>query len=313
MVFSLLPVSLVGAEEAAKMADYTMFMQKAHNQTEGSLAIDIYLQASAVSEVTGYQLDVIPAEGLTLTGVVDNTGNDNLKASGGTIIYDPAGLKPITVGTVRVLVATVTVTGETLPAQAGDAITVTEAQVTTAEAQFAPTVTAVAVNNAWADVTGQWKPLTQADLDALYNKDSRVYFLDSGNYYLTEDISSTAYYNIKSGTNCIHLNGHNMNSSTLAIRIGNATLNMMGNGKVTGSFKDATSKYGSTIYLQNVEAKLNLYGGSLTGHTVAFVPRRNGSFFSDSSPSRMTSVPSAYVSVMRSKRPTTSGCCFGPM
>ena len=33
--------------------------------------------------------------------------------------------------------------------------------------------------------------------------------------------------------------------------------------------------------------------GSFTGHTVAFVPFRNGSFLSDSSPSRMTSVPSA--------------------
>ena len=166
MVFSLLPVALVGAEVAVADPGYVMIIQKAHNQTEGSLAIDIYLQATtaAQADVTGYQFTVTPAEGITVTGAKDATGNDGLAGSGNIFIYTPGKAPALTVGTSRKLVATVTVTGETLPAQAADAITLTEATVTTAEAAFVPTVEAVAVNDMWAEVTGEWKPITAADL-----------------------------------------------------------------------------------------------------------------------------------------------------
>lgn len=252
MVFSLLPVSLVGAEEAAKIADYTVYMQKAHNQTEGSLAIDIYLQASAVSEVTGYQLDVTPAEGLTLTGVVDNTGNDNLKASGGTIIYDPAGQKPITVGTARVLVATITVTGETLPADLSTAFTTVEALVTTKDAQATATVETVATNDCWAEVTGQWKPLTQADVEAA------AYKLADANYYLVEDITTTKQLIQCSNVN-LDLNGYTLAAS------GNIDLIKAVDGKfltisditATGSALDGTLKAGTLV------AGNSSYGGGL--------------------------------------------------
>lgn len=252
MVLSLLPVSLVGADTETATPAYTMSIQKAHNQTEGSLAIDIYLQATVASEVTGYQLKVTPAEGLTLTGVADNTGNDNLKASGETIVYDPAGLKPITMGTARVLVATVTVTGETLPAQAGDAITVTEAQVTTAEAQFAPTVTAVAVNDAWADVTGQWKPLTQADMDAASN------VLTSGNYYLVEDITTTKQLIQCSDVN-LDLNGYTLAASGKLdlIKAVDGKFLTINDCTATGSALDGTLKAGTLV------AGNSSYGGGL--------------------------------------------------
>lgn len=211
MVFSLLPVSLVGAEEAAKDPGYTMIIQKAHNQTEGSLAIDIYLQAATAgqADVTGYQFKVVPAEGVTVTGAEDATGNDGLAGSDTTFIYTP-GSTALKVGTARVLVATVTVTGETLPAQAGDAITLTEATVTTAEAAFDSAVKAVAVNDAWKEVTGQWKPLTKADLDAA------DYKLTSGNYYLVEDITLAKKINVADKEQKINLdlNGYTVTGHT---------------------------------------------------------------------------------------------------
>ena len=275
MVLSLLPVSLVGADTETTTPAYAVIFQKAHNQTEGSLAIDIYLQATVASEVTGYQLEVTPADGLTLTGVVDNTGNDNVKASGTTVVYDPAGLKPITLGTAKVLVATATVTGETLPANVGEAITVTNALVTTAEAQYTPELSALnygCTDHTCGHGTGEWKALTQADLEALCGKDSKgntLYFLGSGNYYLTEDIVA-AYKTYVSEENAkinLCLNGYTFTSPAadklLEVGANGAEVNFCdctatgtGEGLVAGKFILRYYNWGN-FRMAGVNSKLN--------------------------------------------------------
>ena len=214
MVFSLLPVSLVGAEEAAKDPGYVMITQKAHNQTDGSLAIDIYLQANTAgqADVSGYQFTVVPAEGVTVTGAVDATGNDGLAGSGNTFIYTP-GSAALAVGTSRVLVATVTVTAETLPAQAGDAFTLSDATVTTSEAAFTPTFATKAVNDTWAGVEGEWKPATAADLT--------VDKLPAGNYYLVEDVSTGKTITIDDDNAVVNidLNGYTLTSTARILNL----------------------------------------------------------------------------------------------
>ena len=123
LVISMLPMTLVSAETAAAEPGYTVTIQKAHNQTENFLAVDVYLQANTADQgdVTGYQFTVTPAEGLNITSVVDFTGNDGIAGSGTEFVYSPTLADPIAVGTSRVLVATVTLTGETLPAAAAEA------------------------------------------------------------------------------------------------------------------------------------------------------------------------------------------------
>ena len=255
MVFSLLPVALVGAEEATADPGYVLITQKAHNQTEGSLAIDIYLQANTAgqADVTGYQFTVTPAEGVTVTGAKDATGNDGLVGSGNTFIYTP-GSTALQVGTSRVLVATVTVTAESLPAQAGEAITLTEATVTTAEAAFVPTTATVAVNDTWADVTGEWLPL---DVETVAAASSQ---LKDANYYLVENITVTKQI-VCSNVN-LDLNGYTLAQSAAADLIAANTGKFLtiSDYTATGSALDGTLKAGT------LKAGNSSYGGAVYAH-----------------------------------------------
>ena len=63
--------------------------------------------------------------------------------------------------------------------------------------------------------------------------------LAPGHYYLAEDISVTKRYSVgKGNTACIHLNGHNITSTSQVFRLGsaNSVMNIMGNGNVKGGY-----------------------------------------------------------------------------
>ena len=211
LVISMLPMTLVSAETAAAAEPgYTVTIQKAHNQTENFLAVDVYLQANTADQgdVTGYQFTVTPAEGLNITSVVDFTGNDGIAGSGTEFVYSPTLADPIAVGTSRVLVATVTLTGETLPAAAAEALTLSAVTISVADGFYsddaadaategykgavATAAVADGCTHECAHGTGTWIALDQATLDAsatTVNKEN-VYLLGAGNYYLTGDITA---------------------------------------------------------------------------------------------------------------------------
>ena len=90
-----------------------------------------------------------------------------------------------------------------------------------------------------------------------------------GHYYLSGDVTyagtDEALYSPISGvakTACLHLNGHNITATAgKAIHVGDGTLNVMGNGIVSGA--NATTYGGATIHTWG-SGKLNLYGGTYT-------------------------------------------------
>ena len=273
MVFSLLPVSLVGAEVENAEAGYEMIIQKAHNQTEGTLTIDIYLQAATADQgaVTGYQFTVTPAEGLQVTGATDCTGKDNIAANGdsGRYIYQPGENTEIAVGTDRVRVASVTVAGTTLPAQAADAITMTDVTVTTADASFTVTnIAAVAVSDVWADVEGEWQPLDTATVmacqkefvrngDGTANSTTDGYKLPAGNYFLVEDLR-VDYMILFADVN-LDMNGYDIDSTnddTAQLMVADGFLNLS-DSTATGRALDADLKAGTIV------ANNKGYGGAL--------------------------------------------------
>ena len=93
--------------------------------------------------------------------------------------------------------------------------------------------------------------------------------LNPGHYYLAEDISVTKRYTVgASNTACIHLNGHNITSTSQVFRLGsgNSVMNIMGNGNVKGGYNVADTTEGATFYLSSGSCQLNLYGGNY-GHS----------------------------------------------
>jgi len=93
--------------------------------------------------------------------------------------------------------------------------------------------------------------------------------LTPGHYYLAEDISVAKRYTVgASNTACIHLNGHNITSTSQVFRLGSASsvMNIMGNGNVKGGYNVSSTAEGSTLYLSSGSCKLNLYGGNY-GHS----------------------------------------------
>lgn len=207
LVISMLPMTLVGAETAAAAEPgYTLTIQKAHNQTENFLAVDVYLQANTdeQGDVTAYDFVVTPAEGLELALPVDATGNNGLAFNGetGKLVYDGTTAPAIPVGTGKVLVANLTVSGETLPANVADAITLSDVTVSTAAGfysddandaateGYAGTVAQLAIVSACDDHAckhgeGTWTAFTATAGE-----------LAAGNYYLTSDVQLTGVLTI---------------------------------------------------------------------------------------------------------------------
>ena len=96
--------------------------------------------------------------------------------------------------------------------------------------------------------------------NALPKADAKIALEDGKHYYLDADqLENVNFYNLASGTACVHLNGHSVTSTSRAFsNQGNTTLNIMGNGTVTGS---ATNTTCATIYSAGW---LNLYAGTYT-------------------------------------------------
>ena len=89
-------------------------------------------------------------------------------------------------------------------------------------------------------------------------------------YYLDKDLSNKSRYSMPSGmTVCIHLNGHNITSTSQVFWLGggNSMLNVMGNGIVKGSYTSAADNYGATMHFSSATAQASLYGGTF-GKTI---------------------------------------------
>ena len=115
--------------------------------------------------------------------------------------------------------------------------------------------------------TVAWTALSGAKAAALWLQ-------DGGHYYLSGELSSSATdgtitVNTTSGNAaCLHLNGHNMTSSAFCTityaQTSPGTLNIMGNGTVSGSGTVAASKWKAATLNVTNGAILNLYGGTYT-------------------------------------------------
>lgn len=293
MVFSLLPVTMVSAEGEG----YSLTLQKAHNQTEGELAIDVYLQANTAGQgdVTGYQFTVTPGNGAQLTGAVDQIATENIYSGEDAttadvtdynVIYNPAGENAVAVavGTSRTLLATLTLnvdhttfTGSLSTALGLSGIKVTlgttgfYADVAPAEddadyASYLGAVTQSEVGYACTDHTcghgtGEWTPVTTADLSGAT--------LASGNYYLVEDIDATARTQITAENAQVNicLNGYTWTCSKnqmILIKAAGATVNICdctatgsGTDLVAGKIVPQVYNWGS-LRVDGVNTTLNV-------------------------------------------------------
>lgn len=113
------------------------------------------------------------------------------------------------------------------------------------------------------------------DLNAL----ETTFISEDGHYYLSADLNNlTTHYSINSNANvCLHLNGKNITSSARAIYVDAtsttlATLNIMGEGTVTGAGVDNASVPRGVV---DVGGTVNFYGGTFvaTGSNPAVTAR----------------------------------------
>jgi len=104
----------------------------------------------------------------------------------------------------------------------------------------------------------QWQPLTTAHVGSGNGP-------TAGHYYLSESMEGNTSYIAVSGVKvCLHLNGKNITSTKQALSVTNkddaaATLNIMGDGIVKGSYP-STESYGAALNVS--EGTVNLYGGT---------------------------------------------------
>ena len=120
--------------------------------------------------------------------------------------------------------------------------------------------------------TVQWQPLPEGTTD--------FGTLESGNYYLTSDVTVTAATNIAAGKQLsICLNGHNITSSSTRVfgyTLRNSVLNICdckGGGTVTAGA--GSGKYGCVLYTMAMSTA-NIYGGNFTSLSTTAT---NGSVF----------------------------------
>ena len=111
----------------------------------------------------------------------------------------------------------------------------------------------------WTALSGTWT--------------SSFWMNTAGNhYYLSGDMTSSGgdgaiAVNVAAGNSvCLHLNGYNLNSTVdTAVRYyKDGTLNIMGNGTVSGAGVSASDKWRAATLNVTGGAKLNLYGGTFT-------------------------------------------------
>ncbi len=91
--------------------------------------------------------------------------------------------------------------------------------------------------------------------------------LASGHYYLSGDLQRTTHFSVTGEGNkvCLHLNGNDITSSLRSFYIEYATLNIMGEGIVTGGHSNANNAH----LASNVDASgnVNLFGGTYKATT----------------------------------------------
>ena len=107
-----------------------------------------------------------------------------------------------------------------------------------------------------------WQDLNAAALLMTNNK-----VTESGHYYLSADLQRTTHFSITGATTqiCLHLNGHNVTSDLRVMYVEYATVNIMGNGVVTGGHSnDTRAHFASTIDAPGI---VNLYGGTYKATT----------------------------------------------
>ena len=107
----------------------------------------------------------------------------------------------------------------------------------------------------------EWRALPQISAATSYTH---------SHYYLDKDLDNKSRYSMPSGmTVCIHLNGHNITSTSQVFWQGggNSLLNVMGNGIVKGSYTSAADNYGATMHFSSATAQASLYGGTF-GKTI---------------------------------------------
>ena len=126
-----------------------------------------------------------------------------------------------------------------------------------------------------------------------------------GHYYLSGDVTyagtDQALYSPTGAvtkTACLHLNGHNITASAgKAIHCGDGTLNILGNGKVSGS---GTAYGGATIHTWG-NGKLNIYGGTYTkgasSYPVIFVGSYTVNLYDGAVVEGLGTVPGPYALV----------------
>ena len=111
----------------------------------------------------------------------------------------------------------------------------------------------------------QWTPVTDAELDKAENTRGMY----PGHYVLTENVITTQKQlnpdGNRAGTFCFDLNGYEFHGATRAFYVyNNAALNIQdsrGTGFVQGD--KAANMYGGTIYCQDANAVVNVYGATI--------------------------------------------------
>ncbi|MBO5869066.1 MAG: hypothetical protein J6Q54_09170, partial [Oscillospiraceae bacterium] len=108
----------------------------------------------------------------------------------------------------------------------------------------------------------QWNPLTSAHLGSGNGP-------AAGHYYLAESMTSnTTYFPLSGdGTYCLYLNGKSVKSSERVIYVDEGTtLNIMGDGTLTGGATSSASRAGT---IDNYGGIVNLYGGTYKHYKVS--------------------------------------------
>lgn len=129
----------------------------------------------------------------------------------------------------------------------------------------------------------------------------------ASHYYVAKDLSNKARYSLpKSSTICVHLNGHNITSTSQVFWLGGSLsmLNVMGNGIVKGSYTSEDNNYGATMHFSAASANVSLYGGTY-GHSgssakptvVLEASRPNLTIYSGATFCRMENAQGAHIEI----------------
>lgn len=88
--------------------------------------------------------------------------------------------------------------------------------------------------------------------------------LSAGHYYLSADLDRTTHFSLTVDA-CIHLNGYNITSSARVLYVEYSTVNIMGEGILTGGYNDPNNRgFAATL---DAPGNVNLYGGTYKATT----------------------------------------------